>query len=255
MPSMGRQAIMPRAEKGRRWWFALVDLIRVLRVVCDSYNQLAPDARSLVHYSLRTAVRNSFIRKLEYVQYSKQSLSHRCRRETTFTYLACALLQIDGAQHDKQQNDPTGGGSTVTRCATLRGKRSINTKAAVDVGRSSRRLSGSPPPGPTSPLNSCWHWFPSGCPCQQGTDCYTNGWPPEPPSTSWTRDQWGEENGFSGHAGCLERVGHKNAWCGVSDVMMHFAHGPSPHAAAFAPAATTPTSSATAAIATFLCHL
>lgn len=48
-------------RKGRRWWFALVDLIRVLRVVCDSYNQLAPDARSLVHYSLRTAVRNSFI--------------------------------------------------------------------------------------------------------------------------------------------------------------------------------------------------
>ena len=56
----------------------------------------------------------------------------------------------------------------------------------------------SPPsvaPAPDEP-DTCWHWFPTGC----ATDNFA------PPSTAWTRDSWGPANGFTGYAGCEQRV-------------------------------------------------
>eukprot|EP00966_Prymnesium_polylepis_P084803 1963136-Prymnesium_polylepis.1 len=77
-------------------------------------------------------------------------------------------------------------------------------------------------PGPSSgAMGACWLYFPSGCPCTIGTDCYTGtggggGWLPD---GQWRRDTWGETTGWGTLSGCETRaVVHMLGWCGVSDV-------------------------------------
>ena len=75
------------------------------------------------------------------------------------------------------------------------------------------------PSTPVDPIGSCWHYQPSGCPCNEGSNegCIVGA-----SSGSWTRDSWGESNGFAGLDGCATRQAQSNAWCGVDDIMMHY---------------------------------
>ena len=78
------------------------------------------------------------------------------------------------------------------------------------------------PAAPTSPVGSCWHFFPTGCPCTEGSGCATNGGSASGPSTAWVEDTWGPANGQGGKDGCEARANGQNGWCGVSDVLYHF---------------------------------
>ena len=79
-----------------------------------------------------------------------------------------------------------------------------------------RRLS--VPPAPSSPIGSCWHYFPSGC---------TNG---GISAGTWAEDTWGPSNGYPGPSGCAERAAGQNSWCGVSDVISNYVTPPAPSA-------------------------
>lgn len=84
----------------------------------------------------------------------------------------------------------------------------------------------SPPPSPPAPLppapegtpGSCWIVKPSGCPDGNG----------ESPSNRWTRDWWGESNGYAGAAGCLRRQNDLNNWCGTNNIKTHYDPASSP---------------------------
>ena len=75
------------------------------------------------------------------------------------------------------------------------------------------------PSTPVEPIGSCWHYQPSGCPCLEGSNagCIVGA-----SSGEWTRDYWGENNGFAGPDGCATRQAQSNAWCGVDDILMHY---------------------------------
>ena len=67
------------------------------------------------------------------------------------------------------------------------------------------------PPAPTSPVGSCFHYFPTGCP-KNGVAV----------GAGWIEDKWGPANGFAGEAGCTQRAKGLNNWCGVADIVSHY---------------------------------
>lgn len=104
--------------------------------------------------------------------------------------------------------------SILMLCAPAAPMSAAETSPRPHPGTRVRQLqtTSSVPAGPTAPIGSCWHFYPSGCP---------NG-NPSISSTAWVQDTWGPQNGFTGKTGCSDRVSGQNAWCGVTDVMSHY---------------------------------
>ena len=71
-----------------------------------------------------------------------------------------------------------------------------------------------PTPAPTTPVASCWFFYPSGC----SKDGIQSG--------VWDRDWWGESNANADtYAGCMTREGQKHTWCETTDIVGHFVCG------------------------------